>query len=70
MAVTREARAITQGAGAVWQVGTMIANNTVHIPHLHHVNQTVDLIGTALDGVARSTGRIRRAAEGGPQKEG
>lgn len=67
--LTRTAEAIEEGASEVWRVGTLIANNTIHIPLLVRTNQMAGGILAAADGIATSTGRIRRAVAG-PLAEG
>lgn len=61
------ARTVTQieaGAGEIWRVGKLIANNTVHIPLLVRTNQIVDEILPAADGIAAATARIEDAVSG------
>ena len=59
--LARTAEQIEAGVGQIWQVGQLIANNTVHIPLLVRTNQIVAQIRQAADGIERSTGRIERA---------
>jgi hypothetical protein len=59
--LARTAEQIEAGVGQIWQVGQLIANNTVHIPLLVRTNQIVAQIHQAADGIERSTGRIERA---------
>lgn len=59
--LVRTAEQIEAGVGQIWQVGQLIANNTVHIPLLVRTNQIVAQIYQSADGIKRSTGRIERA---------
>ena len=59
--LARTAEQIEAGVGQIWQVGQLIANNTVHIPLLVRTNQIVAQIYQAAEGIRRSTGRIERA---------
>lgn len=66
--LVRTAEQIQAGVSQIWQVGKLIANNTVHIPLLVHTNQIVAQIGEASDGIAHSTERISRAVAGDSKK--
>ncbi len=68
--LTRTAEQIHEGSAEVWRVGTLIANNTIHIPLLARTNQIAGGILAAADGIATATGRIRRAATGQTAGEG
>jgi hypothetical protein len=68
--VARTAEQIQAGAAEIWQVGKLIAGNTVNIPLLGRINQNVTHISKAADGCAQATERIRRASGGAPAKEG
>ena len=62
--LTRTAEQIQAGAGQIWVVGKLIANNTVHIPLLVRTNQVIGEIHQAADGIVQATERIERAAVG------
>jgi len=62
--LTRTAEQINGGAAEVWRVGTLIANNTVHIPLLVRTNQVAAEILTASEGIAAATTRIGGAVTG------
>jgi predicted PurR-regulated permease PerM len=40
--IVRTANQIDDAVSAIWTVGQRVANNTVHIPLLHHTNRAVD----------------------------
>ncbi len=62
--LARTTTRIEAGAGEIWRVGKLIANNTVHIPLLVRTNQiTADILPMA-DGIASETERIGRAVGG------
>ena len=42
--ILRTAREIEQGAAIVWANGQRVANNTIHIPLLYPINDTVGAI--------------------------
>jgi hypothetical protein len=53
--IVRTANQIDGAVSAIWTVGQRVANNTVHIPLLHHTNQVVGGIlanAIAIDGAA------------------
>lgn len=64
--LTRTANSINEGAGEVWRVGKLIANNTVHIPLLVRTNQMAGDILKASEGIAGATSRIQRAVASEP----
>jgi len=64
--LAQTAEQIQAGAAEIWRVGKLIANNTVHVPLLHRVNQHAAAILRAADGIAAATARIRRAVGGDP----
>ncbi len=66
--LARTAEQIEAGVGQIWQVGQLIANNTVHIPLLVRTNQIVTQIYQAAGGIKRSTERIERAVVGDAKK--
>ena len=66
--LVRTAEQIEGGVSQIWQVGKLIANNTVHIPLLVRTNQIVAQIYQAAGGIKRATGRIERAVVGEPKK--
>ncbi|HEV2073596.1 MAG TPA: hypothetical protein VGR29_08150 [Thermomicrobiales bacterium] len=55
---------IEAGAGEIWRVGKLIANNTVHVPLLVRTNQITADILPVVDGIASETMRIGRAVVG------
>ncbi len=67
--IARTAESIQDGTAKIWEVGKLIANNTVHVPLLVRVNQHVAAISGAADEIAEATGRIQQAATGGSRKE-
>jgi hypothetical protein len=67
--LARTAEQIHEGAAEVWRVGTLIANNTIHIPLLARTNQIAGGILAAADGIATATGRIRRAVSGSTEEQ-
>ena len=66
--LVRTVEQIQAGVGQIWQVGKLIANNTVHIPLLVHTNQLVDQIHKSAGGIVLSTERIERAVAGDSRK--
>ena len=60
----RTAEQINDGAAEVWQVGKLIANNTVHVALLIRTNQVAGRILKASEGIAASTARIQKAVAG------
>ncbi len=54
----------------VWQVGKLIANNTVHTPLLGHTNQILDGTLEAAQGIEGATERIERATANIARGEG
>lgn len=67
--LARTAEQIQGGAAKIWEVGKLIANNTVHVPLLVRINQQVAEISGAADDIAQATGRIQQAAETAARKE-
>jgi len=63
--LARTAEQIHAGAAEIWRVGTLIANNTVHIPLLLRTNQIAAGILAAAGGIAAATGRIERTVTRG-----
>lgn len=61
-AILSEARKIEAGASRIWDVGQMIAGNTVHVPGLNHTNLFVEQIIAAVPGLLHSLERIREHA--------
>lgn len=58
---------ILAGVAQIWQVGKLIANNTVHVPLLVRTNQIVtDIYGSAA-GIIKATRRIRHAVHAGSE---
>ncbi len=57
-ALARTAERIETGVAAIWQVGKLIANNTVHIPLLIRTNQIAAEILQAAGGVGNAVERI------------
>ena len=68
--LTRTAEQIDGGVAEIWQVGKLIANNTVHVPLLVRTNQIVAAILPKADCIAAATGRIQRAVVGDETAEG
>jgi cob(I)alamin adenosyltransferase len=66
--LARTAERIQEVAAQIWQVGQMIANNTIHIPLLVRTNQIIAQVDQATDGIVQATGRIQRAVVNGPGK--
>lgn len=66
--LTRTVEQIEATAGEIWQAGTRIAGNTVHVPLLGRINQIVGGILEAADGVAAAAARIERALGGGTRR--
>ncbi|MHB1416271.1 MAG: hypothetical protein ACYC1C_13565 [Chloroflexota bacterium] len=62
--LTRLTQSIYTAGGEVWTTGKLIANNTVHVPILGHINQVIDEINRVLGSSAQASERIRRAVEG------
>ncbi|HBY97562.1 MAG: hypothetical protein M5U01_36005 [Ardenticatenaceae bacterium] len=60
--VAKRAEEIQTGAAEIWRIGKLIANNTVHIAMLGHINQIVAEILQTADGIAQATERIERTA--------
>jgi hypothetical protein len=69
LTLARMVDGIHLAAGAVWQAGKLIANNTVHVPHLRHINAVAEQIGESLEAVEGSTARIRQSVERTSRKE-
>lgn len=64
--IVRTANQIDGAVSAIWTVGQRVANNTVHIPLLHHTNRAVEGIlanAIAIDG---ATGLIEAHANDCP----
>ena len=66
--LVRTVEQIQEGVAQIWQVGKLIANNTVHIPLLAHTNLLVGQIHESAGGIVQSTERIERAAAGDSRK--
>ncbi|WP_299433630.1 hypothetical protein [uncultured Meiothermus sp.] len=62
-AILKEARTIEKGAGAIWDGGKRIANNTVHVPDLIRTNHFVGRILAGVPGLHGDLERIRKHAE-------
>lgn len=62
--LARTTTRIEAGAGEIWRVGKLVANNTVHIPLLVRTNQITAEILPVADGIASETERIGRAVGG------
>ena len=60
--ILSEARKIDAGASRIWDVGQMIASNTVHVPDLNRTNHFVEKILTGVPGLLDSLARIRQHA--------
>lgn len=56
--LARQVDQIEQRVARIWQVGKLIANNTVHIPALVRTNQLITHIYGAAQGITAATGRI------------
>ena len=61
-AILSEARKIEAGASRIWDVGQMIASNTVHVPDLNRANHFVEKIIAGVPGLLASLQRIRQHA--------
>lgn len=59
--LAKTASQIQAGAGEIWRVGKLIANNTVHVPLLIRTNQVVGDILPAADNIAHAAARLRTA---------
>ncbi len=66
----RTSEEVLQGSAQVWQVGKLIANNTVHIALLGRVNQNLGEVSDTADEIARAASRIQTAAGGASGKGG
>lgn len=62
-AIARTAAAIASTAGTIWDGGTRIASNTVHVPDLARTNGFVESILGQAPALLGSLERIRRHAE-------
>ncbi len=60
--VARTAESIQDGTAKIWEVGKLIANNTVHVPLLVRINHHVAAISGAADEIAQAAGRIQQVA--------
>ncbi len=60
--LARTAERIQHGVAEIWQVGKLIANNTVHVPLLIRTNQIAGEILRAADGIGQAVERIQQAA--------
>ncbi len=54
----RTAGQIESGAAQIWQIGKLIANNTVHILLLLRTNQIVGDISDSADGIEKAARRM------------
>ena len=61
--ILSEARKIRAGASRIWDVGQMIASNTVHVPDLNRANHFVEQILAGVPGLLGSLQRIRQHAQ-------
>jgi hypothetical protein len=61
-AITRQAEDIRDSAVRIWEGGTRIANNTVHVPDLARSNGFSERILGQLPAIDRQLERIRRHA--------
>lgn len=61
--IIRTAREIDAVAGEIWTTGKRVANNTVHIPILYRVAESVEAIGTRAPAILGAATAIRRHAE-------
>ena len=61
--IVREARRITLGVSAIWNVGQRIANNTIHIALLERTNHLGGRILESAKGVVGATAAIGAHAE-------
>lgn len=61
--ILSQARQIEAGAARIWDVGKMIASNTVHVPDLTRANLFVEKILAGAPGLLESLERIREHAE-------
>lgn len=64
--ILRTSRQIHAGAGAIWNSGQRVANNTVHLALLARTNHIAAGILRAAGGVAAATGAIADHAAGCP----
>jgi hypothetical protein len=62
-AILKEALTIEKGAGAIWDGGKRVANNTVHVPDLIRTNHYVGKILAGVPGLHGDLERIRKHAE-------
>lgn len=62
-AILKEALTIEKGAGAIWDGGKRIANNTVHVPDLIRTNRFVGKILAGVPGLHADLERVRKHAE-------
>lgn len=61
--VLNEAKIIEAGAGAIWDGGKRIANNTVHVPDLARTNYLVEKVLEAVPALHTDLERVRKHAE-------
>ena len=60
------AREIDRLVGAIWQAGQRVANNTVHIPQLYGIADSVEAILARAGGIAGHAAAIEAHAAGCP----
>lgn len=64
--VLRAAREVRAGVSAIWTVGQLVANNTIHIALLDTTNHVAGAILASAGGVAAATAALRDHARGCP----
>ena len=64
--IHREAGVINQRVDKIWEVGQRVASNTIQIPILYRINETVGQILARVDGIVAGTAAIKSHAEGCP----
>ena len=60
--LVRTEKQILHGTARIWEVGKLIANNTVHVPLLGRVNHNLGEISACADEIAQAADRIQKAA--------
>lgn len=61
--ILRLVRGIEAEAKAIWEAGGRVANNTIHVPDLAHVNTFLERILKRVPTIAQHIERIRAHAE-------